>query len=102
MKKIMLFILCLACVLTILTTAVEAKTLAPKGFYPSTAIVVKVNHKTDTVTVRDACGRTWQFYGCEDWHKGDVASILLYDHGTARVKDDMIVMARYSNFDFKH
>ena len=49
MKKIMLFILCLACVLAILTAAVEAKTLAPKGFYPSTVIVVKVNHKVVNV-----------------------------------------------------
>lgn len=100
MKKFLALILCVVYVLAVLTVSVEAKkTPAPKGYYPTTAVVVKVNRKTDTVTVKDAVGRMWEFYGCEDWQVGDVASLLMYDRGTKRVKDDKIVMAHYSGFE---
>lgn len=64
--------------------------------YPMTALVTEVNISQDLVTVTNANGLQYQFYGVNDWIEGDVASLIMNDKGTEIVYDDEIVSARYS------
>ena len=76
------------------------KALEQTETYPTTAKVVKVNRKTDTVTVRDYSGHKWKFRGCEDYSKGDVVSMLMDSNGTEIVTDDIILQVRYSGAEW--
>lgn len=64
--------------------------------YPETAKVTKLNRKADIVTVETATGNRFEFYGCEDWEKGDLCSMIMWSNGTKKVKDDKILDAKYS------
>lgn len=66
------------------------------SYYPMTALVTEVNGTSDLVTVTNANGLQYQFYGVDDWIEGDVASLIMNDKGTELVYDDEIVSARYS------
>ena len=77
---------------------VAALCAAHKPFrtYPHTALVTALDEKTDTVTVTDYAGRTWQFTGCEDYCTGDLVALTMSDNGTRNtVLDDEIMQARY-------
>lgn len=67
-----------------------------KSYYPMTALVTEVNISQDLITVTNANGLQYQFYGIDDWIEGDVASLIMNDKGTEIVYDDEIVSARYS------
>ena len=68
------------------------------ALYPMTGIVVEVNYDEDIVAVEDFNGNIWEFYGCEDWAEGDIASMLMYDNGTEIIYDDEIVSVRYCGY----
>lgn len=72
------------------------KALEQTETYPTTAKVIKVKRKTDTVTVQDYSGHKWKFRGCEDYEKNDVVSMLMDSNGTKIVTDDIILQVRYS------
>lgn len=76
------------------------KALEQTETYPTTAKVIKVNRKTDTVTVRDYSGHKWKFRGCEDYEKNDVVSMLMDTNGTRIVTDDIILQVRYSGAEW--
>ena len=76
------------------------KSLEQTETYPLTAKVIKVNRKTDTVTVRDYSGHKWKFRDCEDYEKNDVVSMLMDSNGTENVKDDIILQVRYSGAEW--
>lgn len=63
--------------------------------YPLTTKVVMIDYPTDVVWCKDFNGNVWEFYGCEDWAIGDIASLLMNDNGTAIIYDDTIMSARY-------
>lgn len=67
-----------------------------EDLYAQTATVVEIHPANDTVTVRDYNGNLWQFYGTDDWHVGDICSLIFDSKGTEEIKDDVIVSARYS------
>lgn len=74
--------------------------LAAKSLYPGFGKVVKVDYRSDIVTIK-TYGCTYKMKGCEDWHKGDWVALMMYDNGTPnRVKDDKIVKAYYINENF--
>ena len=75
--------------------AAEDKT-DPARMYPACGVVVRLDYTTDTVTVEDVTGHEWQFYECEDWCLGDVAALLMYDWGTAKITDDEIMTTHYA------
>lgn len=75
--------------------AAEDKT-DPARMYPACGVVVRLDYTADIVTVEDVTGHEWQFYGCEDWCLGDVAALLMYDWGTAKITDDEIMTAHYA------
>lgn len=66
--------------------------------YPLTAVVVNVDYENDIVTCRDYADNEWEFFGAEDWIKGDLASMIMNDKGTAAIKDDEIITVRYSGW----
>lgn len=65
--------------------------------YPKAAYVVALNYKNDVVTVEDATGNRWDFYGCEDYYEGDIVAMTMSDNGTPdNIYDDIIINARFS------
>lgn len=70
--------------------------IAAKSLYPSYGKVIKVDRKSDTISVKDCYGNVWVWEGAEDWGKGDGVALLMYDNGTPnKVKDDKIIKIRY-------
>lgn len=63
--------------------------------YPLTTIVAEINPEIDVVSITDNNGFVWQFYGVEDWEKGDICSVIMNDNGTETIFDDIIVTTRY-------
>jgi len=81
-------------------TRAAATTPDSSCLLPRTGIVINVNYDADVVTVEDASGFIWQFYGCDDWVIDDVASLILWDrNGTPdTILDDEIISARYAGY----
>lgn len=92
MKRAGKLILCGIAALTL--TACTARS----NRYPHTAVVVEVDYNADEVVLEDFAGERWSFCGTEDWMEGDIASLLMDDHGTESIYDDEIVSARYSGW----
>lgn len=68
------------------------------NYYGLTAEIIELDYESDTVTVMDANGFTWDFKGCEDYFKGDLVSLVMDDRGTDFIYDDKIVNDRYSGY----
>ena len=64
-------------------------TLCNGRYYALTTKVVELDRE-------DFNGNLWEFYGCEDWQIGDIASLLMNSHGTEKIFDDKIELARYN------
>ena len=69
--------------------------VATAELYPETARIVELNYEEDIVTVETFNGFLYSFYGCEDYSMGDGVALIMDDNGTAKVFDDVIVMAQY-------
>lgn len=82
--------------LTKIAIAIITAAIMTGAIYPETAMVTKLNRKKDIVTVETATGNRFEFYGCEDWERGDLCSMLMYSKGTKKVRDDVILDVRYS------
>lgn len=80
---------------TDLLRSAETASSVKSSVYPLTTKVVMVDYSTDVVWCKDYNGNVWEFYGCEDWAIGDVASLLMNDNGTENISDDEIMSARY-------
>ena len=66
------------------------------NLYPISTKVVSLDYTTDKVTVEQANGTIWSFYGCNDWELNDNCNLIMNDNGTPEVYDDIIVDYRYS------
>ena len=56
----------------------------------------ELNESEDIVTVTWFNGNQFQFYGVEDWDKGDVCAMIMDTNGTPNnMRDDSIVAVRY-------
>lgn len=73
---------------------------AEKYLYPLATTVTQVDYDADVVTCTDANGHDWLLFGCEDWMKNDICTLLMNDMGTETIYDDEIVKAIYS-FDLQ-
>ena len=63
-----------------------------------TARVVELDRKTDTVTVENANGFRFAFYGCSDYCIGDYVSAVMHSNGTPEIADDYFLAVRYSGY----
>lgn len=64
--------------------------------YPLNTVVQEINEETDTVTCADYSGNLWEFYGVEDWQKGDFATMIMDTCDTANIFDDEIIKVKYN------
>lgn len=67
-------------------------------YYGNTAIVTDCDRDNDIVTVTDANGESWQFYGCDDYFDGDLISIVMDNNGTLSKKDDFVVSTSFAGY----
>ena len=74
----------------------ETETKVEETLYALTTKVVMIDRITDVVWCKDYNGNIWEFYGCEDWAIGDIASLLMNDKGTKKIADDEIKDTRYN------
>lgn len=73
----------------------------PKGLYPYFAKVytVRKESKLWKITTLDTEGRMFAFWSYDgDWFKGDGVAMIMWDRGTPRVADDMVLSARYCRY----
>ena len=59
--------------------------------YSLNTVVNEVNETDDTVICADCNGNLWEFYGVENWQKGDFATMIMDTCGTATIYDDEII-----------
>lgn len=106
-KKIVKFFVTVIASMSIagtVTTAANAyhqttPTDTASGYYSTAAEAVKIDRKHDTVTVKDANGNLWEFYGIEDYEKKDLICMLMDNNGTPEnIYDDIIVATRFSGY----
>ena len=70
-----------------------------KEFYATNLVVKKIDRKKNKVIVKNWCGYTYTFYGISDLEKDDVVSCVMYTKGTASVKDDKVMSAKFERAD---
>lgn len=70
--------------------------------YPRAFIVTELDKAKDVVTVVDSVGYEWEFYGTEDYEKGDLVVAIMSDNGTPEnIFDDYFMNIRYGGFNFE-
>lgn len=74
----------------------SALAIVSGSIYPKAALVVNVDNTADIVTCEDFNGYLWQFEGVEDWQAGDIASMIMFDMGTKKIDDDIVLSVKYS------
>lgn len=102
MKNTILAIVVIICVITVCTlsiTAIKRAEPISNSYYALTAQVVEIDKTADVVTCEDSNGNLWDFYGVEDWQKGDCVSLLMNTNGTENIYDDEICGTTYGTWD---
>lgn len=69
--------------------------LAAQCLYPSCGRVIKFDRNKDVISIKDSCGRIYTWSGVEDWQKGDIAAMIVYDNFTKNTSDDIVIKIRY-------
>lgn len=73
--------------------------LHTSNLYALTAIVVDIDYINEEVTAEDCNGNLWKFGGSADWARGDCASLVINDRGTAEIFDDVVESVRYNSWN---
>lgn len=73
--------------------------ISGKEFYATNLVVKKIDRKKNKVTARNWCGYPYPFTGVSDLEKGDVIACIMYTKGTASIKDDVVITAKYERTD---
>ena len=69
--------------------------------YTKTAQIVEIDILNDTVTCVDSTGEAWEFYGVENWSKGDFVALTMDTKGTQDIYDDEIIETIYKGYEKK-
>lgn len=85
-----------AIILTIVNLVCGYKPI--EAYYPTVGIVCEVDKAANVVAVKDNNGNVWEFSGTEDWIRGDICAMLMYDNGTEIIYDDIIIDVRYCGY----
>lgn len=99
MKKIVL--VSVIAVLTIINFYKVNSIVKESNFYPMTAKIIEIDRMEDIVTVEDSTGNVWEFYGVEDFEKGDCVSMIMNNKDTESIFDDEIINVKYSAWDLE-
>ena len=78
--------------------ASEGRNFNENHIYSLTTIVEYVDYDHNKVYCKDFNGEVWCFNGCEDWIKGDIASMVMFDNGSKIIYDDEIISVRYDGW----
>lgn len=88
-------------IMTILTlmATLNGTPVEEHSTYVRTMEVTQLNYTQDIVTCTDAVGYTWEFYGCEDYAKGDLVACMMDTMGTENtILDDAIIDTYYTGY----
>lgn len=104
MKKIIVTVLIVASLVSLLSVqagrTIKWNTkLGGKEVYSTNLIVNKIDRKKNIVWCKNWSGVQYKFYGVEDLEKGDVISCIMYTKGTPKIKDDVVLSAKYERVD---
>jgi hypothetical protein len=66
--------------------------------YTMQAKVIDVDTVSDTVQIEDSHGEVWEFFGTENFQKGNSVIVLMDDQSTSSVYDDTILSVRLDPF----
>jgi hypothetical protein len=66
--------------------------------YVTQAKVIGINTASDTVQIEDSHGEIWEFFGTENFQKGNSVIVLMDDQSTSTVYDDTILSVRLDPF----
>ena len=70
----------------------------PEGYYPTVLEVIAVNYTDDIVYFENSVHYQYSIVGADDICVGDAYSAIMYDNGTPKIYDDIIVSLRYSSY----
>lgn len=73
--------------------------IGSNAYYSETMKIKSINRKTDLVTVQNATGFRYTFYGIEDLERGDIVSCIMYTNHTSDIRDDKVMSAKYQRVD---
>lgn len=73
--------------------------ISGKEYYATNLIVKKIDRKKNRVTAKNWCGYPYPFTGVSDLEKGDVIACIMWTKGTASIKDDVVISAKYERTD---
>lgn len=74
---------------------------AKAELYPEVFEVLEINENSDSLTLINPYGFTWEASGIEDYAVGDCVAAIMYDNETQWIEDDIIVGINYAGFNFK-
>ena len=66
--------------------------------YTMQAKVIDVDTALDTVQIEDLHGEVWEFFGTENFQKGNSVIALMDNQGTSTIYDDEILSVRLDPF----
>lgn len=95
MKRKFLRIIACAALLLCACNRTETEMVAVDNLYIMETKVIEFEEATDCVVVEAKSGDMYAFYGIEDWEINDRCVLLLDNHGTESVEDDVIVRTYY-------
>ena len=62
--------------------------------YVIEAKIINIDTFTDTVQIEDSHGEVWEFFGTENFQKGDSVIVLMDNQKTSTIYDDEILSVR--------
>lgn len=66
--------------------------------YITQAKAIGIDTASDTVQIEDSHGEVWEFFGVENFQKGNSVIVLMDDQTTLTVYDDTILSVRLDPF----
>lgn len=75
----------------ILTILIFISALIGIALYSLDVIIIEVNTDSDVVSVEDATGNIWEFYGIDNWSVDDTCTLIMFNHFTEKIFDDIII-----------
>ena len=87
-------------IIIVLTSLIHQVTLPIDNntHYVTQAKVIGIDTASDTVQIEDSHGKVWEFFGAENFQKGNSVIVLMDDQSTSTVYDDTILSVRLDPF----
>ena len=100
-KKIDTVIITIAILVFLGSAVVKADTINATKISYRGMKVIELDYDNDIVTVEDANGFTFKFFGCEDYFLNDIVICVINNKGTKTILDDEIIDTVFSGFSLE-